>query len=44
MAAGEEVHLRIKHLNFFIQLAEAAKPQLYGSEQEHWLASAGARP
>jgi len=36
LASEEESHLRASHLNFYLQFAEAAQPQLNDSEQGYW--------
>jgi predicted ATPase len=36
-ARGEDQMLRRRHASFFLELAEAAEPQLTGSEQAAWL-------
>jgi len=36
--AGEEGRTRDRHLTYFLALAEAAEPELRGSEQTRWLA------
>jgi non-specific serine/threonine protein kinase len=37
-AAGEADGLRLRHLEFFLRLAEEAEPELHGTEQLAWLA------
>ena len=38
IASGEEALVRQAHRDFFLDLAEAAEPQLTGPQQSHWLA------
>jgi non-specific serine/threonine protein kinase len=37
VASGEEAQLRTRHLAYYLALAEAAAPHLYGAEQVSWL-------
>ena len=36
-AGGEEQHMRNRHLEYFLRLAEEAEPHLQGPEQVNWL-------
>jgi predicted ATPase/class 3 adenylate cyclase len=36
--SGDETEMRNGHLAFYVALAEAARPKLYGAEQGEWLA------
>jgi len=35
--SGEEIALRARHLDYFLELAEIAEPQLYGADQVEWI-------
>jgi len=37
LEAGEETEIRNRHLSYFCELAEQARPQLHGPEQLAWL-------